>query len=251
MSYTDRLFKEGSALTRFSHYARAEKTLALIQASGKTTFNNVLDYGCADGWFLKLLYDNGMSKQGVGVDINDEDLAKSCTLFAGIPSFQFIKTDEISPDLYGKFDLAVCLETLEHVADSKLALEHLHRLCTPDATVLFSVPIEVGPSLLMKMLGRYITGLRDKTYRFFNSEEPYSFREAFEAGILWRTNNLQCSHNIADVRYRGHKGFDYRNLLSHITARFEILTTDFSPFPLTKQWLNSTIYWRCKPRSVD
>ncbi|MFN3637874.1 MAG: hypothetical protein ACK4XY_05345 [Chloroherpetonaceae bacterium] len=68
MSYTDRLFKEGSALTRFSHRSRAEKTLSLICASGKSTFNRVVDYGCADGWFLKALYDNGITKQGLGVD---------------------------------------------------------------------------------------------------------------------------------------------------------------------------------------
>ncbi len=250
MSYTDRLFKEGSALTRFSHHARAEKTLSLIRASGKSTFNRVLDYGCADGWFLKALYDNGMAKQGVGVDINDDDLAKSRALFAEIPSFQFIKTPELSPDLDSKFDLAVCLETLEHVSDAKLALSNIHRLCAPDATVLLSVPIEVGTSLLMKMTGRYITGLRDKTYRFFNDEEPYSFREILEAGVLWRTKNLACSHNLPDVYYRGHKGFDYRKLRRLVQGYFEILSTDFSPFPFTRQFLNSTIYWRCKPKPL-
>lgn len=250
MSYTDRLFKEGSAFTRFSHHARAEKTMLLIRASGKNKFNQVLDYGCADGWFLRALYDNGMAKQGVGVDINDDDLAKSRALFADIPSFQFIKTTELSPDLDGKFDLAVCLETLEHVADSKVALSNIHRLCSPDATVLLSVPIEVGMSLLMKLTGRYITGLRDKTYRFYNSEEPYSFREAIEAGIFWSTKNLNCSHNIAEVAYRGHKGFDYRALRALVQTRFEILSTDFSPFPFTKQFLNSTIYWRCKPKPI-
>jgi 2-polyprenyl-3-methyl-5-hydroxy-6-metoxy-1,4-benzoquinol methylase len=126
MSYTDRLFKEGSTLTRFSHHARAEKTLALIRASGKTTFNQVLDYGCADGWLLKALYERGMATQGLGVDINDDDLAKSRALFTEVPSFQFIKTNDLSPDLYGKFDLAVCLETLEHVADANIVLANIH-----------------------------------------------------------------------------------------------------------------------------
>lgn len=248
MSYTDRLFKEGSTLTRFSHQARAKKTLTLIRASGKSTFNRVLDYGCADGWFLKALYDKGMTRQGIGVDINDDDLAKSRALFADTPAFQFIKTTELSPDLERKFDLAVCLETLEHVADSRVALANIHRLCTPDATILLSVPIEVGTSLLMKMTGRYLTGLRDKTYRFYNSEEPYSFREAIEAGVFWSTKNLKCTHNVAEISHRGHKGFDYRALRSLVQAHFDILSTDFSPFPLTKQFLNSTIYWRCKPK---
>ena len=130
-------------------------------------------------------------------------------------------------------------------------LANIHRLCAPDATVLLSVPIEVGTSLLMKITGRYITGLCDKTYRFYNSEEPYSFREVVEAGIFWNTKNLKCSHNIAEIHHRGHKGFDYRNLRSLVQARFEILSTDFSPFPLTRQFLNSTIYWRCKPKPVD
>lgn len=250
MSYTDRLFKEGSALTRFSHHARAEKSLALIRASGIQTFNNALDYGCADGWFLKALYDSGLSAKGLGIDINDDDLAKSRALFADIPSFEFIKTTDVTPDLYGKFDLAVCTETLEHVSDAKTALEHIHRLCAPNATVLLSVPIEVGTSLLMKLAGRYITGLRDKTYRFYNDEEPYSLREVVEAGVFWNTKNLKCSHNVADVYYRGHKGFDYRKLRALILERFEILATDFSPFPLTRQLLNSTIYWRCKPKPI-
>gem|GEM_PF-4527620 len=35
MSYTDRLFKEGSALTRFSHHARAEKNINAYSRIGQ------------------------------------------------------------------------------------------------------------------------------------------------------------------------------------------------------------------------
>ncbi|MCS6989039.1 MAG: class I SAM-dependent methyltransferase [Chloroherpetonaceae bacterium] len=249
MSYADRLFKEGSALTRFSHRARAQKALDLLRSTGREKFDNVVDYGCADGWFLKALYDENLSQRGMGIDINEEDLARSRRLFAEIPSFQFIKTTDLSSDHFGKFDLVVSMETLEHVADAKVALAHLQQLCAPDAVALFSVPIEIGPSLLMKLVGRFVTGLFDKTYRHFNDEETYSLGEIIEAGVFWKTQNLKCSHNLPNVYYRGHKGFDYRKLRALVLERFDILATEHSPFPIAKQFLNSTIYWLCKPKA--
>ncbi len=239
MTYTQRLMRGGSFMTRFAHATRFQTTLDLI--SGKQ-YDFVLDYGCADGWFLKLAYQQGLATAGAGVDIVESDLERCRREFEGVSGFAFMHPHAVPDTLRGKCDLAVCTETLEHVAHIDQTLEDIRSLCRHDAVILLSVPIEVGWSLLLKQIGRGLAHAKNPQYEY----ERYTFRELMQAALFWNVSNFDSSHRRPNVDYRGHKGFDFRTLERRIRQVFSIERTTFSPFPLSRHWLNSTVYWICR-----
>ena len=117
------------------------------------------------------------------------------------------------------------------------------RVCRPGATVLITVPIEVGPSLVGKQVGRFLAGLR-RPYGY----EPYRLRELFSAAVLWNTRVFDSSHTAPDAAETGHKGFDFRDVQRELESRMDILQTVYSPFPALGSLVNSTVMWRCRTR---
>ena len=106
--------------------------------------------------------------------------------------------------------------------------------------MIISVPIELGPSLLVKQVGRYLANLKGG-YGY----ERYSPSELFSAAILWDTNSFPSSHSLNETN-KGHKGFDYRKLEKLLQDKVKIERRIFSPFPWFGNLLNSTVIWICK-----
>jgi SAM-dependent methyltransferase len=155
------------------------------------------------------------------VDISAEMLQSATARFSGSAGFRCLKPDEnIEP---GSCDLIFCTETLEHVGDAAAVLDIVLRTSSPGARLLISVPIEVGPSLLLKQAGRAFTNL----FRPYGYDR-YSPWELFQAVALWRTDAFLSSHS-KDETSRRHKGFDYRKLGREIALRFEILKQTWPP----------------------
>jgi 2-polyprenyl-3-methyl-5-hydroxy-6-metoxy-1,4-benzoquinol methylase len=137
----------------------------------------------------------------------------------------------------------MCTETLEHVSSSTAVLDDLVGACRPGGHVIVTVPIEVGPSLLGKQIGRYLAGLR-RPYGY----ETYRLHELVSAALLWNPQAFDSSHAHDDVTFKGHKGFDYRRIESALRARTDVERTLYSPLPLGGPLLNSTVMWRCRVR---
>jgi len=110
---------------------------------------------------------------------------------------------------------------------------------------LITVPIEVGPSLVGKQVGRYLAGLR-RPYGY----ERYRLPELFSAAVLWNARAFASSHTQLDATGTGHKGFDFRDIERALRQRMDIERTVFSPFPPLGPLLNSTVMWRCRTRSA-
>ena len=92
--------------------------------------------------------------------------------------------------------------------------------------MIITVPIEVGPSLLGKQIGRYFAGLR-RPYGY----EKYTLRELVSAALLWNARGFDSSHLHDDVVMTGHKGFDFRDVEAALRARMQIEQTVYSPLP--------------------
>ena len=116
------------------------------------------------------------------------------------------------------------------------------RTSSPGTRLLISVPIEVGPSLVLKQAGRAFTNL----FRPYGYDR-YSPWELFQAVALWRTDAFPSSHS-KDETFRRHKGFDYRKLCREIALRFEILKQTWSPLPSLGPFADSTVIWVCRKR---
>jgi 2-polyprenyl-3-methyl-5-hydroxy-6-metoxy-1,4-benzoquinol methylase len=96
----------------------------------------VLDAGCGEGYGTALLQSAGASTV-VGVDI-DEATVKHARERYGL---QFLQVDIAAlPFQDGSFDIVVCFETIEHVADGSRALSELRRVLTADGLLIISTP---------------------------------------------------------------------------------------------------------------
>jgi SAM-dependent methyltransferase len=246
MAYSERLLEQGNFLTRLAHGGRYKRTLELAEDIRGAV---AIDFGCGDGMLLRRAYDRGIVRGGYGIDTDPEMRRSAAARFAGIEGFQFIHPAELAAVVApGSCDLGLCTETLEHVPSSLEVLDALVASCRPGGHVLVTVPIEVGPALLGKQIGRYLAGLR-RPYGY----ETYRLNELVWAALLWNPQAFESSH-LEDhlhegIEFRGHKGFDYRRIEAALRARTEVEQTRYSPFPLAGPMLNSTVMWRCRVRN--
>jgi SAM-dependent methyltransferase len=239
MSYSERLLEHGSFLTRFAHGGRYRRTLDMV---GDVRGAIAIDFGCGDAMILRRAFDRGIVRGGYGID-NDRAMREAAVkTFAGLDGFRFLDPAELAGAIApGKCDLAFCTETLEHVPDALPILDAICTYCRPGARVVITVPIEVGPSLLGKQVGRYLAGLR-RPYGY----ESYRLGELFSAAVLWNARAFESSHRRADLTFKGHKGFDFRDIERALRERMRIERTVFSPLPPMGRLMNSTVMWLCR-----
>ena len=117
-AYNNHLFKT-SSLRRFLHLARYQWVLKMIEKYNIKT-KRVIEIGCYDAKIIEFLknkpsrYFGYDANWGEGINIASEKYSRN-------KEFSFIKADnpsEIDLNNEEPFDLALCMETLEHVDDS-------------------------------------------------------------------------------------------------------------------------------------
>jgi SAM-dependent methyltransferase len=98
-----------------------------VSVLGDLTPATVLDYGCNQGGFLRMLYDRAPFRAGVGIDIARESVARAA-LLKGHRPIEYMVSDSAAA-LGHSFDLAFSHEVLyllpnlaAHAADMKEAL---------------------------------------------------------------------------------------------------------------------------------
>lgn len=103
-------------------------------AKGKT----VLDIACGTGYGSKMLITNGAYKV-FGVDINEEaiEFAKSQYIEDNLI---YMTGDITKLEIYDKFEMVVCFETIEHIHDYQLALKNLYYALKNDGKLIISTP---------------------------------------------------------------------------------------------------------------
>lgn len=206
--YNERLFKSG--LRKYVHLARFRWFGEQLQRRNLQP-RSVLELGCFDGKLLRFM---PTPEQYKGFDANWEgglDLARE--QWKHIPGAQFIQAT--TPAEMGlapgeRFDIAVSMETLEHVP-LDLVDPYLREIAAHlDGYFFITVPNEKGLMFLAKWLTKFV---------FRADPEPYTFMEIVNA-TLGRT------HKVAR---REHKGFNYQELISQVGKHFEIVQVSGHP----------------------
>ena len=192
----------------------------------------ILDLGCADGPFLPTL--NLYGKRVIGLDLLFEWLLRAKDLI-NYKKYQLRRVILLNaeghylPFKNNSIDLIYCLETFEHIPNSIDLINEVYRILKKNGTLIYSLPIEIGFSLIIRQL----TGKLAKFPR-----ETYTLRELIRNGLLKKPSERINNPTT-------HKNFDWRIFHSLVIKRFKLVDIKFSPLPFLKG-LNSTVIFKVK-----
>lgn len=103
----------------------------------------IAEIGCGEGGNLKPFLDKGCSV--VGIDLSDWKISNAVKFFENHPlkgNLKLINKDiyEIRDDINLKFDLIIMRDTLEHIPNQDLFLEHLKKFLKSNGKVFLAFP---------------------------------------------------------------------------------------------------------------
>lgn len=126
-------------LQRFWHARRFQEVGGVVEPTG----GRILDVGCADGTFTKIILDKSGADKIVGIDVlrSSVDFARKKFARNKKISFRVADAHEL-PFPAGSFDAVFCLETLEHVVDPAKVLKEIGRVLKKGGYAVVLVPSE-------------------------------------------------------------------------------------------------------------
>ena len=201
--YNERLFS-GSGLRNYYHLARYRWVREKLAEEVPQPLR-IIELGCFDGKTIGFV-PHPIEKY-VGLDAGWEDgLTIGRKAFAARPEISLVQAASataLAPYRDGEFNIAIALETLEHIP-TEIMREYLAEIArVTDGPFFVSVPNEMGPVFLAKHLAKRL---------IYGAGEQYSFDEVLAA-------TLRQPHKIARLE---HKGFDYRALVEDLRAHFDV-----------------------------
>jgi 2-polyprenyl-3-methyl-5-hydroxy-6-metoxy-1,4-benzoquinol methylase len=137
--------------------ARIEKTVRAVAERGEHA--RALEVGPGSGIYLSLLAE--LFDEVVAADVEPAFLTRAAELARAHPNLTAVADDITSSELPpGSFDLVLCSEVIEHVADSPAALAAIHRLLRPGGYLVLSTPQRHSP---LEVAGRvaFLPGVID------------------------------------------------------------------------------------------
>ncbi len=181
--------------------------------------SNVIDFGCADGCFIPSLSHYFNHVTGIDAFSPFADIAKILVKEMDLKNANIIcnkdmKIDDLKSMLDKEYDVAFCLEVLEHVGNKKdmykgkiKLIKDISNLITEDGIIVISVPKMVGLSFLAQRVG--LTILNQWT-------EPISFKNLIKAGVFKDTEDLEKKWDHL------HLGFNHLKLEEEMLKNFNI-----------------------------
>lgn len=234
-----------SWLIAWSHRRRFATGLALAQGLAGA---RVLDYGCGDGTFLALLMSGRTPpKSAVGAEIREDIVADCQTRLGATPGLSFAVISELGgPEHRGTYDAVFCMEVLEHVARLDAILDKIVALVKPGGQLLVSVPVEIGPTVLIKQTMRRIAGWQG--IGDYPGTSPYSFCELFAAVFAGPGQHIArpVHEGAGGQGFHDHKGFNWKVLRVALASRLTIEAVRTSPVPWLPPWLASQVWISCR-----
>jgi SAM-dependent methyltransferase len=122
----------GGSLLEAEHMARYRWAGALVE--GK----RVLDAGCGTGYGSELLASQGAAEV-LGVDVDADAIDSASRSDSRRATFAVADLRELPADL-GEFDVVVCFEVLEHIAEPEAALDRLAAVLRTGGILVVSSP---------------------------------------------------------------------------------------------------------------
>jgi len=244
--YAKKQIMANDVVVRWSHGTRFRLVLELVRkhAGGK-----LLDYGCGDGTFLAMCYQEQLFAGMLGADVEQQQMDDCIKRFAAIPAIDFCMCRELASGKYdGSFDAITCMETLEHAVNLEEIMQHFRRLLSPKGVIIISVPIETGLTLSGKQIWRRVAGWRNiGDYKYF---ERYPVGDFLRMTFATANTNLpRPKHGPAGLEAYSHYAFNWRALRKLIAQHFVVERTQFSPLGFLGGFISSQAWFICRHKS--
>lgn len=226
--YEEQTLDHPNPIARFAHRARLR--LALKEAAHALPVGGtLLDYGAGQGRFLFLLRQQlnaagRRSERLVGFD----PFMK--------PAFDGVEVvNAIAEIAVESVDCLTVLEVCEHLdeQETEVFFEAATRALKPGGVLLVTVPIVIGPVILLKEAARML---------LFRRWTDLTLGELF-ACALWG----KVPRRAESIKH-SHRGYDWRETRRVLAMRFGPVRTSFSPFAILGPWLNSQALLRVQLR---
>jgi SAM-dependent methyltransferase len=178
----------------------------------------LVDLGCSDGFVLSELRAGGDIPPSWRLHGYDRRMRwLRAARRRGVPNsrFRLLDLNDATARTAEQGDLVTCLETLEHVGDYRCALQVIHNAIRPGGRLVLSMPVEVGPVGLAKLLGRPLTRRRPYADFFSSTGQRFSY-----AADVVRGGDIGRYRSPSRLAWGPHLGFDHRSVRSHIQARY-------------------------------
>lgn len=144
------LYASSNPTRRWLHCSRRDWVMAAIHHWGVGT-RRALEIGPGSGVYLPALA--AIATEVVGADIEDAYLSRLHPIERDNPNLRLVHDDiRNSSFADGYFDLILCSEVIEHIADTRRVFDELHRLLAPSGVLIVSTPQKYSPLELFSKL---------------------------------------------------------------------------------------------------
>jgi SAM-dependent methyltransferase len=136
----DRMWRALGDFIRFNPGARHRRRMALSMLRGQS-FDRCLDVGCGKGDLLLALRKRGVPAERLwGADLSAEVIVNDRQALPGV-TLQVLDIQTATlPSSTAFFDLILCAEVIEHLADRPVAFAHLVAMLKPGGRLLVTCP---------------------------------------------------------------------------------------------------------------
>lgn len=197
--------------------------------------SNVLDLGCSDGSFAKVLKEE-LNCKVWGVEVNKQTGEKAQEVCEEVIFADLDETNlsVVFPDQH--FDVVTCLDVLEHLKDPVRILTSIKSLIGSEGYVIASIPniahISVRLSLLRGQFSYSDFGLLDKTHlKFFTKDSVY---DLFEQAGYEIVSFRRVTRNLNETEIKLQLSEKESKLIDDLSNDIEALTYQFSVVAVIK-----------------
>ena len=217
-------------IVRYPHLVRMRTTVEAILAQRPAV---LLDYGAGDGHMMFNAIEAGHAGRIVTyepVERFARQIVDECERRGLADRIEVVVERS---RLRGPFNFIVCLGVLEHMPlpEREAFYDLCRRELSPDGRVLIDVPVEVGPTLLIKALARQVLKRR---------AAEYCARDLLRYTLGARMHDPARQDPADEATWiHHHKGFDYRMLQDEVERQgFRITERRSTPLP----WLPAPFF---------
>ena len=238
--YSEQTYDSPYAIVRYPHQARLREGVDFLLEHRP---ERVMDYGAGDGQLIVEALASGLDcEQFVAyepVDSYVRELTEKLRENGLSDRVEIVtKLEDLGPE---KFDCITCLNVMEHMPlpERDSFYETCERLLQPDGEIFIDVPVEIGPTLAVKAVGRRLLKGRPQEYTMLE------LARASLGAIQFDPSRFDASESATWIQ--DHKGFDYRLFRREIEHRFEIVGESTTPIKALPPSLgNQEICFRCR-----